>query len=366
MSLPSTLRNVSVMGAFMALVACQTGTSSVLANDNNADDDLTSNTQGMLTAQVNPNACLDVVEASRTSGAAVQMWSCGGGANQLWRIKSSSVQVYKKLCLSVSGTANGAGVIVVTCDTTDASQAWSVNGVQLVHTATGKCLDVRDGGHANGTRAQIWDCYKGSSNQTWVMPNQTAIASDTNTTATTTGTTTTTASTTTTTASSTGVANVDAAVTQSVTFTDWGITGGFTAMPLTNLLALHPQLATYEQAFITAAAQSKPVVPPQLLVAICLQESSGGLDLSTYGGPFQFSDDSAWAEYGPSGGDRNNMADAAIGAANYMAALLNQNNGDLNAALRAYNGPIADGGLPAYQADIQSWMQGVLVYGTGV
>jgi len=166
-------------------------------------------------------------------------------------------------------------------------------------------------------------------------------------------------------AASSGVANVDAAVNQSVNFADWGISGGFSAMPLTQLLALHPQLASYQQAFVHAAAQASPAIPPQLLVAICLQESSGGLDLSGYGGPFQFSDDSAWAAYGPPGADRNDMASAAIGAANYIAAELKAKKGDLNAALRAYNGPIANGGKPTYQAEIQRWMQGELVYGAG-
>ena len=351
--------------ALLGLAACQAGSAASLTVGGSTQSDLTANTQGALTARVNRKACLDVVDQSTQSGAAVQMWTCNGQKNQLWRLKNNSVQVYGTLCLTAKGTANGSLVTAVTCDASDPAQAWEVNGVQLIHTATHKCLDVHNGGHANGTLLQIWDCFKGNSNQTWYMPNETALEAAA-TSADGSAASTTAPSAPNTPLSSSGVANVDAAVNGPVNFADWGIQGGFTALPLTQLLALHPQLAGYQQAFVNAAAQADPILPPQLLVAICLQESSGGLDLSGYGGPFQFSDDSAWAYYGPKGADRNDMAAAAIGAANYIANELKMKNGDLNAALRVYNGPIANGGKASYQSEIQQWMQGVAVYGTGV
>ena len=362
MPLLPPFRALGVFGALLGLGACQGGSAASLTTNTTAQSDLTANTQGYLTARVNTAACLDVVDASTTSGAAVQIWTCHGDKNQLWKVKDTSVQVYGTLCLNASGSANGSPVTVATCKASDPAQSWTVNGAQLINTASNKCLDVRNGGVANGTRLQIWDCYDGNVNQTWLMPNEkpidgsspsTAGQADANTTVTS-G------------ATASGVANVDAAVNQPVTFADWGISGGFTAIPLTQLLALHSQLAGDEQAFVAAAAQANPVLPPQLLVAICLQESSGGLDLSGYGGPFQFTDDNAWAAYGPKGGNRNNMSDAAIGAANYIAYLLKQNGNDLNAALRGYNGPVSNGGLPQYPSDIQAWMQGTLVYGSGV
>jgi hypothetical protein len=164
----------------------------------------------------------------------------------------------------------------------------------------------------------------------------------------------------------TGQALVDASATQDVTFSAWGINGGFTAISLDALLAKHSYLTVHRSAFLKAAAQAKRPIPPQLLVAIVLQESSGGQNVGTYGGPFQFTSDAAWNAYGPLRGDRNTMADGAIGAANYLAATLSDTQGDLNAALREYNGPIAQGGKPDYQKMIQRWMQGELVYGPGV
>lgn len=362
MPLLPSLRSLCALGALLGLVACQGGSAAALTASGTAQSDLSQNTQGVLTARVNAKACLDVVDQSTQSGAAVQLWTCNQAVNQTWRLKSNTVQVYGKLCLTASGTSNGSAVTVTLCNTADDTQSWKTKGAMLVNTASGRCLDVQDGGVANGTRLQIWDCSKGNSNQTWTMPNQQSTSNGSPTTADPNGDPNGSAGS----AASTGVANVDSAVNNSVNFADWGINGGFSAIPLTTLLSKHPQLAGYQQAFVNAAAQANPILPPQLLVALCLQESSGGLDLSGYGGPFQFSDDGAWAAYGPKGGDRNNMSDAAIGAANYIAFLLNQNGNDLNAALRNYNGPVSNGGLPQYQSDIQAWMQGTLVYGSGV
>lgn len=361
MSSSSTVRLSASLGVLVLLAACGGGNQASLTGTNTAQADLTANTQGTLTARVNTKACLDVVNNSSQSGAAVQIWQCTGGTNQTWQVKDKNVMVYGTLCLAESGTDNGSKVTVVTCNTSDASQGWTVDGEHLINTASNRCLDVRNGGVTNGTKLQVWDCAKGNSNQAWLMPNAAAIAGST---ATDPNASTTPAVTPTAPATSSST-NVTSAITQPVTFADWGINGGFTAMPLNQLLALHPQLSSDQQDFVTAAAQASPNIPPQLLVAICLQESSGGLD-SANGGPFQFTDNGAWNTYGPKGGDRYNMGDAAIGAANYIADLLKSNGGDLNAALRNYNGPISQGGNPQYQAQIQQWMQGTLVYGSGV
>jgi hypothetical protein len=332
-------------------------------------DDLRANTQGMLTPRSNRKVCLDVVDSANVVGAAVQIWACHASANQTWTVRDSQVVVFGDKCLSVSGTGNGAQVVLAACDPNDALQKWRIANVKLMHPASGRCLDVHNGGPRNGTRVQIYDCARGNSNQAWYMPNESSVADDGGD------------------ApagtdpqadpdveapvaavpvATTGSALVNAAVTQQVNFSDWGIGGGFTAIPLDRLMALHPVIARYENDYIAAAAQANPVVPPQLLVALVLQESSGGQNVGSYGGPFQFTDDRAWNAYGPPGGDRNNMAQAAKGAANYMSLLIKQSNGDLNAALRGYNGPVANGGLPSYQADIQRWMSGEMVYGSGV
>jgi hypothetical protein len=344
----------SLLSAFFlaALAACGSSEADV-ATDTIETSNLTANTRGQLSAVIRSGACLDVVGRSTQSDTGVQLWDCHGAVNQTWQITDKGVAVYGTLCLAPAGKQNGATVKVYTCNTGDDKQAWRVSGDQLINTSTNKCLDVRDGNSANGARLQLWECDSNNRNQRFKMAGTGVESAPAPTPTPSSG-------------GSTGTGKVDAAVNSSVNFSDWGINGGFTAMPLGELLAKHPQLVYAQQAMLDASAQSNPMIPPQLLVAICLQESSGGLNVGSYGGPFQFTDDRAWNAYGPKGGDRNNMNDAAKGAANYIAFLLSQNGGDLNAALRFYNGPIEWGGKPSYQADIQAWMKGVLVYGSGV
>ena len=69
-------------------------------------------------------------------------------------------------CLDVSegGTANGQQIQIWDCAGNPA-QTWTKNGQTL--RALGKCLDVSGGGSADGTKIQLWDC-NGSGAQNWV------------------------------------------------------------------------------------------------------------------------------------------------------------------------------------------------------
>ncbi|HCT79665.1 MAG TPA: glycosyl hydrolase [Micromonosporaceae bacterium] len=68
-------------------------------------------------------------------------------------------------CLDVSngGTADGTKVQLWTCNGT-ASQQWTRNG--QTWRALGKCLDVSGAGTANGTKVQLWTC-NGTAAQNW-------------------------------------------------------------------------------------------------------------------------------------------------------------------------------------------------------
>jgi hypothetical protein len=132
----------------------------------------------------------------------------------------------------------------------------------------------------------------------------------------------------------------------------------FDAAPMSELMQKYPQLAKYEKDFEAAAQQMG--VQPQLLVAIAMEESTGGTNPnanSNGGGMMQFTDDGAWQQYG-NGGDRMNDHDSIWASARYMSDLVNQNGGNLDAALRAYNGPLSQGGNPSYQSDIARMMSG--------
>ncbi|MBT2442728.1 RICIN domain-containing protein [Streptomyces sp. ISL-36] len=73
-----------------------------------------------------------------------------------------------KLCLDVynGGTANGTKVQVWGCNQTRA-QTWSLMSDGTIR-ALGGCLDVYGGGSANGTMIQFWTCHGGGSQQ-WTV-----------------------------------------------------------------------------------------------------------------------------------------------------------------------------------------------------
>jgi hypothetical protein len=68
-------------------------------------------------------------------------------------------------CVDVAdgGTADGTKVQLLTCNSTGA-QTWTRNG--STQQALGKCLDVSGGGTADDTRVQLWTC-NGTGAQDW-------------------------------------------------------------------------------------------------------------------------------------------------------------------------------------------------------
>jgi hypothetical protein len=75
--------------------------------------------------------CLDVNgSASTADGTLVNLWTCNGGANQVWEPQ-----------------ANG----------------------ELLNPQSGKCLDDPASSTTPGTQLEIWDC-NGGANQQWTLP----------------------------------------------------------------------------------------------------------------------------------------------------------------------------------------------------
>jgi rhamnogalacturonyl hydrolase YesR len=113
--------------------------------------------------------CVDVPNATQTSGTQVALWDCNGGANQSWTAgPSGQLTVYGSKCLDVrsAGAADGTPVQIYDCNGTGAQQ-WSVRSDgTVVNTNSGKCLDATGHGTANGTLLEIWTC-NGGSNQKW-------------------------------------------------------------------------------------------------------------------------------------------------------------------------------------------------------
>ncbi|KAF7290840.1 hypothetical protein MIND_01325200 [Mycena indigotica] len=74
-------------------------------------------------------------------------------------------------CLSASANANGAPVVIGDCTPT-ANNSWVVPSGQGIPSTLqvfgDKCLDVKDGANADGTKLQIWTCAAGNTNQQWI------------------------------------------------------------------------------------------------------------------------------------------------------------------------------------------------------
>ena len=67
-----------------------------------------------------------------------------------------------------NGNANGTKIQIWGCNNTDAQKfTYNSNGT-IVHTGSGKCLDVAASGTANGTIAQLYDCNNTGA-QRWVV-----------------------------------------------------------------------------------------------------------------------------------------------------------------------------------------------------
>ncbi|KAJ7305535.1 ricin B lectin domain-containing protein [Mycena albidolilacea] len=79
-------------------------------------------------------------------------------------------------CMAVADNADGEPLIIHNCNTENtANQDWDVTfdvrtpvGPQQIKIFGDKCIDVKDGVNADGTKLQIWSCISGSKNQQWI------------------------------------------------------------------------------------------------------------------------------------------------------------------------------------------------------
>ncbi|WP_181796316.1 ricin-type beta-trefoil lectin domain protein [Streptomyces sp. WELS2] len=111
--------------------------------------------------------CLDVNGANSADGTAVQIWSCGNSANQVWSAYTDGTLRSLGKCLDAAGgnTANGTKVQIWSCHG-GANQVWQPYNGGYRNPASGRCLDDPGFSTADGTQLQLWDCT-GGSNQKW-------------------------------------------------------------------------------------------------------------------------------------------------------------------------------------------------------
>jgi hypothetical protein len=126
------------------------GTTSLLRNDNSG-------------------RCLDVPNASQTSGTQVTLWDCNGGANQQWTVNTTKqIQVYGNKCLDAEGASTSAGTRVIIWDCNGGTnQQWNVNSDgTITGVQSGLCVGPNGGGTANSTPVTLQSC-SGAASQKW-------------------------------------------------------------------------------------------------------------------------------------------------------------------------------------------------------
>ncbi|GHK05678.1 lipase [Streptomyces sp. Y2F8-2] len=111
--------------------------------------------------------CLDVNGANTADGTAVQIWSCGDSANQLWSAYTDGTLRSMGKCLDAAGggTSNGTKVQIWACHG-GANQVWQPYNGGYRNPVSGRCLDDPGFSTADGTQLVLWDC-NGGSNQKW-------------------------------------------------------------------------------------------------------------------------------------------------------------------------------------------------------
>ncbi len=136
----------------------------------------------------NSGKCLDVRAFSTDAGAAVQQWSCTGGANQQWLFIAAADGSYQVqsvnsgMSLNVDGDSSSNGTPVIQWPYSGTpNENWQLEPTgdgyyTLVVESTGKCLDVNGGPSATGDGivVQQWDCW-GGSNQAWQLVSNSGV-----------------------------------------------------------------------------------------------------------------------------------------------------------------------------------------------
>ncbi|WP_159396465.1 ricin-type beta-trefoil lectin domain protein [Streptomyces sp. Sge12] len=105
------------------------------------------------------------------SGAAVQLWSHWGGANQDFYVNDDSELRVFGNCVDAGSGASGTPLTAKTC-TGGPSQKWGRHPTivgSIVHIPSGLCMDVTAWGTANGTPVMLYSCT-GNPNQKWASP----------------------------------------------------------------------------------------------------------------------------------------------------------------------------------------------------
>lgn len=268
------------------------------------------------------NMCLDVADGANRNGARLQLWNCdAGNKNQQFTLADGRLKAANGRCVDVKDgyRGNGGALQLWDCAQGNGNQAWEMAGQNIRLQGTNLCIDVVDGQFVAGGRLQTFQCdWRGTSNQGFAMAQ----------------------------------AGGQAAQPRDNGGSSWM---GHPMVSIERFGQLHPECAPFKDAFVAAGKDQN--IHPVFLASICMIESSCRENVGTNPwGPYQFSDEGAWRQFG-GGGNRQNIWDAAYAGARFYRWLLDGGR-DIDAAMRYYNGPVENGGSPDYQRHVWSCSAG--------
>ncbi len=110
-------QRLALVVAVVGLAGAQCSSAPSESTSDSDPQGVTTSTTGEIHPFASAGLCLDVVGQSTANGAAVQVWSCSGNANQEWTYDGTSLRVYGTKCLDVTGgnTTNGTKLPIQDC-----------------------------------------------------------------------------------------------------------------------------------------------------------------------------------------------------------------------------------------------------------
>ena len=104
------------------------------------------------------------------AAATVQLSTCAAGDGQTWTLATDGTLRAGGQCLDAGpGAYNGTRPVLATCNGAPGQRWQAQTNGQLVNPGSERCLDATDNNTADGTPAQLWDCW-GTANQLWKAP----------------------------------------------------------------------------------------------------------------------------------------------------------------------------------------------------
>lgn len=284
-----------------------------------------------------PALCVEAPDGAPEDGAHLQLAPCAPDARQAWQFVEQAVFLSSAACVAVDGGVDrdGTGLRVRPCDPSDGNQHFVREGELLRWVGHERCVDVARGRMAPGTRLEIWRCSARNDNQRFAalaagaaageLPDGDADRPRAAPTA---------RSGPHAPSSKTYAVPVRRGRDPADRLQSAGTYLGVRHVSLASFLKRHPVLKPLRQDLIDAARSVTPPLPPTLLAALAMEASGGNSAVA--GGLMQLTRPSPCTV--DAYGDVHDERASLLAAAHCLHDLLVAADGDLEAALHAYDG----------------------------